>query len=161
MRLLNTKTKHKYLLLVFLLKSLFTLTPFIAFSCENLKFKKSFIWIESKLKIKKKFLVELANTNIKRQQGLQCRKYMQSGKGMLFVWKRKNYRVFWMNNTYIPLDIIFFDENKLIFDFHLDAMPLNKIPIMSNGKAKYVLEINAGEFKKLGLKLGQKLIIDK
>jgi len=34
---------------------------------------------------------------------------------------------------------------------------MDQSPIISNGKAKYVLEINAGEFKNLDLKLGQKL----
>ena len=122
-----------------------------------MKYEKSIILIETQSKTKEKIVVELADTSKKRKQGLQCRNKIPKQEGMLFIWKRADYRVFWMKKTYVPLDLIFLDQNKQIIDFFLNAKPMDQSPIISNGKAKYVLEINAGEFNNLDLKLGQKL----
>ena len=157
MKFLNIKNKSKLLLIIFFSKILIINTS-IVFSCEDLKFEKAIIWLESASSIREKITVEIAETILKRKQGLQCRKKLPKREGMLFVWENQDYRVFWMKKTYIPLDIIFFDKNKKIFDFFLNALPMDESPIISNGKAKYVLELNAGEFK--NLKLGQKLIFE-
>ena len=159
MKFLNIKNKSKLLLIIFFSKILVINTS-IVFSCEDLKFEKAIIWLESASSIREKITVEIAETILKRKQGLQCRKQMSKNEGMLFIWKREDFRVFWMNKTFIPLDIIFFDQNKKIFDFFLNAEPMDKSPIFSNGKAQYVLELNAGEFRNLDLKLGQKLFFD-
>ena len=149
--------KYKILLIILLVKILMVNTSSV-YSCENFIFKKATISLENKLKNKKKIVVELAETRLKRKQGLQCRKKMPKQEGMLFLWEKEDHRVFWMKKTYIPLDIIFFNNKKQIFHFFLNAKPLDENPILSNGKAKYVLELNAGEFKSLDLKLGYKLI---
>ena len=159
MKYLNTKINLNFLLTFFFIKIIF-INSSVVFSCEDLKFKKSTIWFENENKVKDIIIVELAETKVKRKQGLQCRKQMSKKEGMLFIWKKEDFRVFWMNKTFIPLDIIFFDQNKKIFDFFLNAKPMDKSPIFSNGKAQYVLELNAGEFRNLDLKLGQKLFFD-
>ena len=156
MKYLNTKINLNFLLTILFIKIIF-INSSVVFSCEDLKFKKSTIWFENENKVKDIIIVELAETKVKRKQGLQCRNQMSKNEGMLFIWKKEDFRVFWMNKTFIPLDIIFFDQNKKIFDFFLNAKPMDQSPIISNGKAKYVLEINAGEFNNLDLKLGQKL----
>ena len=152
---LNIKNKWIIVLTIFIGKIFLINT--VVHSCEDLKYENAIIWIETQSKKKIKIVVELAETTAKRKQGLQCRNKLLKQEGMLFLWKKADYRVFWMKKTYIPLDIIFLDQNKQIIDFSLNAKPMDESPIISNGKAKYVLEINAGEFKNLDLKLGQKL----
>ena len=152
---MNTKNKWKIFLTIFIWKILLINTS--AYSCEDLNYEKAIIWIESQSKTKEKIVVELADTTKKRKQGLQCRNKIPKQEGMLFIWKRSDYRVFWMKKTYVPLDIIFLDQNKQIIDFFLNAKPMDQSSIISNGKAKYVLEINAGEFINLDFKLGQKI----
>ena len=49
--------------------------------------------------------VELAVTAEERAKGLQFRKRLEENHGMLFVLGEKRPVVFWMKDTYIPLDI--------------------------------------------------------
>jgi hypothetical protein len=55
--------------------------------------------------------VEHATWNIERNQGLQCRAELPTGNGMLFSFARPTETVFWMFNTYIPLDILYLDRD--------------------------------------------------
>ena len=60
-----------------------------------------------------------------------------------------------MKNTYIPLDIIWLDENRKVTKIWTGAKPCldKKCPIVS-GTGKYVLEVNSGIVKKLNIKIG-------
>ena len=73
---------------------------------------------------------------------------------MLFMWDFEDYRYFWMKNTYVPLDIIFIDSNFKIVDIFSNAQPNTLDLITSKEKAMYILELNAGISKNLGLKNG-------
>ena len=65
----------------------------------------------------------------------------------------------WMKNTKIPLDIIFIDGDDEISTIKSDAK-INSLELISSEKeAKYVLEINAGLAKELGLEARQKVQI--
>ena len=56
------------------------------------------------------YLLELAATPAARQKGLMNRYDLGKGEGMLFVWQGEDYRSFWMKNTPISLDILFFSS---------------------------------------------------
>jgi len=64
-----------------------------------------------------------------------------------------------MKNTLIPLDLIWINSKKEIVYIKNNALPCNETcqPIVPNGKAKYVLEINTGIADKIGLKTGEKV----
>ena len=94
---LNIKNKWKIFLTIFIGKILLISTS--AYSCEDLKYEKAIILIETQSKTKEKIVVELADTTKKRKQGLQCRNKIPKQEGMLFIWKRADYRVFWMKKT--------------------------------------------------------------
>ena len=78
--------------------------------------------------------------------------------GMLFdmATNPKNHSM-WMKNTYIPLDIIFLDENMKIVGFKENNLPHSLKQISINKPSRYVLEMNAGSVKKNNLKIGERI----
>ena len=158
----NTFRKLKsYKLFLFLILG-FCLISQKSISCEAQFLKKVNIFIENKLtKNKEFFLVELAKNKFEKQKGLQCRKNLNKNEGMMFVWLNEDYRNFWMKNTNIPLDLIFINSKLKIVDVLFNALPLSESTIKSTKKAQYVLELNAGIFKKLGFNLGDRISFKK
>ena len=62
-----------------------------------------------------------------------------------------------MKNTFIPLDIAYISADGIINEIYR-MEPLDySIIYPSNKPAKYALEVNAGWFKKNGIKPGMKL----
>lgn len=55
--------------------------------------------------------IEIADSPKEREQGLMKRKSLEPGTGMLFVFREGQMLKFWMKDTLIPLDILFFDKN--------------------------------------------------
>ena len=125
------------------------------YSCQIEYFSKKNILILDKDKNKSfTFVVEIAKSSHEKKKGLQCRKYLKENEGMLFTWDFEDYRYFWMKNTNVPLDIIFIDSNFKIVDIFSNAQPNTLDLITSKEKAMYILELNAGISKNLGLKNG-------
>lgn len=88
--------------------------------------------------------IELADTQDERAQGLMYRQSLDGLQGMLFLFDETRPQSFWMKNTYIPLDIIFLDENNRIVDMYQNAEPKSEKNIRSRRPARNVLEVNAG-----------------
>ena len=59
-----------------------------------------------------------------------------------------------MKNTSIPLDIIFADDSGTVTKIFKNAIPLSTASIFGGENVQYVLEINAGLSKSLGIKVG-------
>ncbi len=107
------------------------------------------------------FDVEMAETPVQRAKGLMFRKKLKNNQGMLFVFKTEKEYDFWMKNVSFPLDIIWLNNNKQVVFISPDTQPCNNskcIAIRPNANAKYVLEINGGLVKEIGLKVGSQLI---
>lgn len=104
------------------------------------------------------FAVELALDDAARARGLMFRDHMEPGHGMLFVFPDESYRAFWMKNTKIPLDILYFDSDRRFVSGQYNVPTCSagdRCPnYPSEGPAKYVLELNAGVGRKLGLVAG-------
>ncbi|MCH2195957.1 DUF192 domain-containing protein [Kordia sp.] len=98
--------------------------------------------------------IEFAETSYEIETGLMYRKSMKENQAMLFVFPYSRPQSFYMKNTYIPLDIIYLDENKKIVSFQENAEPLNETGLPSEVPAMYVLEINAGLSEKWLLEIG-------
>ena len=136
--------------------------PSNASECKNIKFSKTEIFIVNKRNDKKiQFSVDLADTKLKREIGLQCKKQLKKNEGMLFIWKFEDQRYFWMKNTKFYLDIIFINSDFEIIDIYFNAKPFSLLNISSSKKAQYVLELNEGVFKNLDLIIGDKLVFQK
>lgn len=93
------------------------------------------------------FNVEIAEDDISRARGLMYREKLADDEGMLFVFDNENFRSFWMKNTKIPLDLLFFDQSGDLVDYKDNFPPCPEKDICDNyvskAKAKYVLEVNS------------------
>ena len=106
------------------------------------------------------FNVEVAKTIEERRIGLMYRKKLLNNEGMLFVFPREKIIQLWMKNTYIPLDVIFISENKVIVDIKKNMEKLSETIVKSKVKSKYALEFNAGLINKLDIEIGDKVLFN-
>lgn len=97
-------------------------------------------------------VIEVADDTPQIMQGLMYRDHLAEDRGMLFIYPDSEPRQFWMKNTRISLDILYFDANQRLLNIaqHTEPFALTGIPA-SEGDAMYVLEINAGLSEKWGL----------
>lgn len=110
-----------------------------------------------------RFSVELATDNASRQHGLMMRTTLAADHGMLFAFPAIGPQAFWMKNTLIPLDILYFDEQKRLVSVQQDVPPCKADPCPvypSAAPAIYVLELPAGTSQRMGFKAGDVLKID-
>lgn len=104
-----------------------------------------------------RFHVEIADTPAERNRGLMFRESMASSAGMLFVYERPQDVAFWMKNTLIPLDMIFADATGLVRRVHANAVPGDLTAIPGGADIQFVLEINGGMAKRLGITEGAEM----
>ena len=106
------------------------------------------------------FNVEVAKTIEERRTGLMYRKKLLNNEGMLFIFPSEKIIQLWMKNTYIPLDVIFISENKVIVDIKKNMEKLSETIVKSKVKSRYALEFNAGLINKLDIKIGDKVLFN-
>jgi len=112
----------------------------------------------------KRYDVEIADTDAERERGLMFRDTLAADRGMLFIHEREAPQAYWMKNTHIPLDILYFDNSRRLVSQQRDVPPCSlgdacpSYP--SQASARYVLELNAGQAEKLRLEDGAQLTID-
>jgi uncharacterized protein len=104
-----------------------------------------------------RFTVEIADTDATRSRGLMFRERMARGAGMLFIYDRPQTVAFWMRNTLIPLDMIFVEEDGRVAHVHHEAVPLDETPIWGGNRIQFVLEINGGLARQLGIAVGSEM----
>ncbi|WP_447936441.1 DUF192 domain-containing protein [Thermomonas fusca] len=108
-----------------------------------------------------RYAVELADDDAERARGLMFRDAMAEDRGMLFVHDTQEPQAYWMKNTRIALDILYFDNDRKLVAQQRDVPPCSlgdacpSYP--SNAPARYVLELNAGQAEKLKLQDGATL----
>ena len=89
---------------------------------------------------------------------MYIKKPLWNNNGMLFdMTDRPKNHSMWMKNTYIPLDIIFLDENMNIVGYKENNIPHSLKQIKINTPSRYVLEMNGGTVRKFSLKKGDKI----
>ncbi len=104
-------------------------------------------------------IVEIADKEETRKQGLMFRTQLPEGHGMLFIHPKPQILSFWMKNTYIPLSIGFFDEECRLIN--IENMPPCQEGIFlknftSSSPAVYALEVPQGWFAKKNIRPGAK-----
>ena len=111
----------------------------------------------------KTFSVEIADTQGEHALGLMYRDSMPADHGMIFLFPNEAPRSFWMKNTRIPLDIMYFDKDLKLVSISADTPPCrvsNCPSYSSKAPAQYVLELNAGLAASLGVKVGDQLTLN-
>jgi uncharacterized membrane protein (UPF0127 family) len=103
------------------------------------------------------FQVEVAKNDADRAQGLMYRRNMAPDHGMLFDFARVQPISMWMQNTYIPLDMLFIRPDGTIARIAENAEPLSTRTIPSGEPVLAVLEVNGGTAARLGVKPGDRV----
>jgi len=118
------------------------------------------LWVELG---EQRYAVELADDDAERARGLMFRDALKPGRGMLFVHEREEPQAYWMKNTRIPLDILYFDADRRLVSQQRDVPPCSLgdrcPPYPSEAPARFVLELNAGEAARLALEDGTELML--
>lgn len=93
--------------------------------------------------------LKVADTPAERKKGLMNTFWLPKKQGMIFIFEDEEMRSFWMKNTYMPLDIVFLDEDFRVINIET-ASPqpftsdINLKRYKSDNPAKYVIELNKG-----------------
>jgi len=101
--------------------------------------------------------VEIARTPSERERGLMYRRHLAEDAGMLFLFDRMEHQSFWMENTLIPLDIIFVDDRLEVVGVVRNAQPRTRDDRSVEGESQYVLEVNAGFARRNGVGPGTRV----
>jgi uncharacterized membrane protein (UPF0127 family) len=100
------------------------------------------------------FTVEIADDGAERAQGLMFRDHLAADAGMLFDYGTEQLASFWMQNTLIPLDMIFIGADGVVKNIHVNARPLDTTSIPSGVPIRFVLEVPGGRSTEIGLEIG-------
>jgi uncharacterized membrane protein (UPF0127 family) len=153
---LQIKSKAGYVLI-------FSFCIFLCFfgfwvtSNQSIEADTGFLVRDIKLEISNEAVVsvrsELALTHAQRAQGLMFRHELPQGHAMLFFYDPAQAVKMWMHNTFIPLDMIFFDTHGRGIYVHENAQPHDETPIgpLSSVSVAYVLEVPEGFIRRHGI----------
>ena len=110
------------------------------------------------------FQVQIPKNRKQKQKGLMFRTRLADEQGMLFTYRTPQNITMWMENTYIPLDMVFIAPNDStdspnknrgkIVDIIYNTKPLSRAILSSPNKAIAVLELKAGTARKFNLQIG-------
>ena len=103
------------------------------------------------------FQVEVMRTQDEHQRGMMFRRSLAEDRGMLFQFTAEQAATFWMQNTYVSLDMIFIRADGTIHRIEKAAEPLSTATIASGAPVLGVLEVVAGTAERLGIAPGDKV----
>lgn len=139
------------------MKALVVLTALLFIIQPTFEQGKAYIYTEDK---KIELDVELAITLRQRAHGLMYREQLPENSGMIFLYDRETEGSFWMQNTYIPLSIAFFDaDGKIIYI--TDMEPLTTDSHGPGKPFKAALEVNKGWFERNNVTVGDRIEVFK
>jgi len=104
---------------------------------------------------------EVANSLLKKEQGLSDRISLDEDKGMLFIFNSAQILNFWMNKMNFPLDFVWINDDVVVDLSQNISFPNSENfsvkRVSPKNMANKVLEINSGLIKKLEIKIGDKI----
>jgi len=104
--------------------------------------------------------VQVADTLQEQEKGLMNVTDLPEDDGMLFVFDTVQPESFWMENTPLPLDMVFVSDNLTINDINYNATPESQAVFTSDAPCKYVVEVNGGYCVDHGIGIGDKIEIN-
>ena len=106
---------------------------------------------------KAELTLELARTQPEQRRGLMFRTSLLPNHGMIFIFPQEKKNAFWMKNTYIPLDMLFLNKDKIVVGILPEVPPLNEENRSVDGLSQYVVELGEKEAARLHIEVGSKL----
>ena len=113
------------------------------------------------------FKAEVAVTIPEREQGLMGRHELASDRCMIFLYDEDGPHPIWMKNCFISLDVAWIDKDGKILELVPDVPPPSPIQIYNSDSeypnygghvdSRHFIEFPVGTFKRLGLKVGDRL----
>ena len=103
------------------------------------------------------FSVEVAADDESREKGLMYRTAMAPDAGMLFDFHTPQLVSFWMENTVLPLDMLFVRADGTIARIKANANPYSRENIPSGEPIQLVIELNGGRAAALGITEGARV----
>lgn len=108
-----------------------------------------------------RFSSETADTPHKMQRGMMFRRSMADDQAMIFIYSRPQAVTFWMKNTRIALDMLFFDASGELLEIKHNVPPCKNsvCPTYPSRQQniQYVVELKGGISEKLGIHVGNRL----
>lgn len=108
--------------------------------------------------------IELADTPMKRKQGLSGHDPLPENTGMFFIFDKPGRYAFWMHQMKFNLDILWINEGKVVDIWENAPAPPspNATPASYQPRtdAQYVLEVTTGFVQKNQITIGDSVILD-
>ena len=109
------------------------------------------------------YKVEVVVSPAATKQGLSGRPFLRTGHGMLFIFGSLSKQGMWMIDMLFPLDIVWLDENLEVVHISAGCPPCPSVaqcPTYSSVyRAKYAIEMTAGEAGAYGFAVGKQLSV--
>lgn len=102
------------------------------------------------------FSIEVADEPPEQERGLMFREDMPDDRGMLFDLGQTRQASFWMENTPMPLDLLFIGEDGRVRAI-LPGQPFSRAAISPGVPVRFVLELKQGTSAKTGIAPGDRL----
>jgi len=99
------------------------------------------------------FILWVANTQPREEQGLMFVRELPADRGMVFIGEAPRVWNMWMRNTYVPLDMLFVSTDGHIVKI-AHAIPHDETTVSSDVIVNGVIELQGGISDKLHLKVG-------
>ena len=129
--------------------------PVAAATCPNTGLRVSKVAFET-AKGRFTYRVEVAATSDEQACGMMFREKMPRDSGMSFPMVPPRATGFWMENTPLPLDIIFVSPAGRVLNVRR-GQPYSRDVLNSAGATAEVIELAAGEADRIGLKPGDRV----
>lgn len=101
----------------------------------------------------------IADNEQRSQQGLMWLRQLPADHGMVFPLDPPREMYMWMKNTYVSLDMLFYDAAGRITQIHRRAVPLSEEIISSTGKVSGVVELLGGEAERRKIQIGDRIVV--
>ncbi|MBK8724886.1 MAG: DUF192 domain-containing protein [Holophagaceae bacterium] len=111
----------------------------------------------------KSFLAEVALSEAERAKGLMYRRTLAHDRCMFFIYEADGYHAIWMKNCLISLDVAWVSADGTVVEIQENVPPCNPMAagecptFGGNQPARHFVEFASGTFKRIGLKVGDRL----
>ena len=114
-----------------------------------------------------RFTAEVASTESEREQGLMGRHSLPSDRCMIFIYEQDGPHPIWMKNCFISLDVAWTDKDGKVVELVPDVPPPSPVQVYASDAdyptsgghvdSRIFVEFPQGTFKRIGLKVGDRL----